>query len=204
MKYFILIFIFSFSLMAKITLSSKQKEMATTVLKSWWPLSKQELSAILEGEVVAWSEVKSKNEEQSMLIKVAGLHPRTCGRALRKISQYENYDQFMGFIKKAKYQEEQKLISWTIDHTLLPFPMILEFQMSRLSQPGEYPFQFMSGIFKNLNGLIKIASIENRCLLFMDVKWHGQTTKIPNLVVEAFAQTLSKLGLENLIRISTL
>jgi hypothetical protein len=38
----------------------------------------------------------------------------------------------------------------------------------------------------------------------MDVKWHGQTTKIPNLVVEAFAQTLSKLGLENLIRISTL
>ena len=64
-----------------------------------------------------------------MFLFVAGVHPRNCTRAMRKLSLYENYKNYMDFIKSSQYDEISQKFSFTIDHTLLPFPMIVKFKI---------------------------------------------------------------------------
>ncbi len=189
---------------AKVVLNHSQKQLLLTDLKPLWVLSSNQQENIFSGEVISVAHVTSKDKNQTLSAKVAGIHPRTCQKSLRKISLYENYHNYMSFIRESLYSDINQRLKLTIDHALLPFPMILDFTMERVKAPGAYSYHFTNGIFKDLRGKIHIFEIQNRCLYYMQAEWTGVSTGIPNIGVEAFSQTLSKLGLENLIRISTL
>jgi hypothetical protein len=82
--------------------------------------------------------------------------------------------------------------------------MVLAFTIPRITEPGTTPFVFQDGIFAGLKGVIYVAPIGNRCVYFLRADWRGKKTGMPNLVVSTFAQTIIKMGLEHLIRISSL
>jgi hypothetical protein len=201
-KFFSLILLLGFPLYApaKVTLTRAQLEDAKKILFAWWPEAPKFSDQVLTGEIVSWAEVTSADGKQKMSTRVVGLHSRTCTNGLRKISLYEDYPRHMSFIKQAQYLEPR--VRFVLDHTLLPFPMELAFNIPRIRSPGTYPFVFPTGIFRDLTGNIRVASIGGRCLYFMETEWHGPTTKIPDTAVRIFAQTLSKLGLEHLFRVS--
>lgn len=188
---------------AVVTLTRAQESEAKIILESWWSAPAKFGVETLKRAVVADAQVDSANGQQSLVSKVVGLHPRTCGAGLRKISRYEKYSEHMSFLKESRYDEAQQMVYFVIDHAVLPFPMQLRFKIQRITQPGDYDFTFPDGIFKGLLGKIRIAPVGGRCLYFMQVNWQGPSTKIPDMVVDAFAQTLSQLGLEHLIRVSS-
>ncbi len=160
---------------------------------------------IQSGEVVSWSQVENDAEtRQKMIIQVAGLHPRSCQKSLRKISRYEDYKLHMSFIKESSYDEKKQIVRFLLEHIVLPYPMILSFKIPRITATGETQLQFDDGIFAGLKGKIRVASVGNRCLYFMRADWHGKSTGLSPIIVETFAQTLTKIGLEHLIRISSL
>ena len=74
----------------------------------------------LKAEVYAKSEVKTfkNNSLQSLDMWVVGLHKSSCSRALVKISQYEKYKDFIGFIKSSHYDNKTKEIKLGMDHSL--------------------------------------------------------------------------------------
>jgi hypothetical protein len=182
---------------------NQEKEFKEKIF-SWWGEEVKFIPDLMEGEVVSWAQVDHLEKTQSLKAKVAGLHPRGCSVGLRKISRYENYKLHMSFVTESSYQEKEQMVSFVVDHVALPFPMILKFKLPRITGPGETNFLFPNGIFKDLNGEIKVASVGNRCAYFLTANWNGQTTGLPDIVVETFAQTLIKIGLEHLIRISSL
>lgn len=189
---------------ARITLTHSQAEEARRTITDWWPQSTRFMSDVLSGNVISWAESESPEKNlQTLHTKVVGIHPRTCERGLRKISRYETYQQHVSFVKESRYDDVAKKIYFLFDHALLPFPMVLSFVLPRIERPGSYPFTFTNGIFKDLHGTIKVASVGNRCLYFLEADWQGPSTHIPDMAVGAFAQTLSKMGLEHLIRVSS-
>jgi hypothetical protein len=189
---------------SRVVLTSAQKKEAKKILHSWWAESDRFSEDVLAGEVVSWANVDSQGNQQSMRTRVVGVHPRSCTNGLRRISLYENYPKHIDYIKQASYDEGAKRVRFVLDHALLPFPMELVFHIPRIRAPGSYPFTFPGGIFKGLTGSIRVESLGARCLYYMETDWAGATTKIPDTAVQVFAQTLSRVGLEKLIRMSTL
>jgi hypothetical protein len=174
-------------------------------MKPFFPLSNGQLEDILKGEVVSEGQVKSPNDkEQSMELVVAGMHPRNCTRAMRKLSLYENYKNYMEFVKESTYDDKTQRISLTLDHALLPFPMIVGFKIPRITKEGRYPFTFENGFLKDLKGTVIVKEAGKFCLLGLKTDWQGPQTKIPNVVFETFVQTVGRMGLEHLIRVSRL
>jgi len=121
---------------------------------------------------------------------------------MRKISFYENYSEYMEFIKKSEYSDEKESVYFVMDHALLPFAMNLTFKIPRIKKPGVYPFTFEHGFLKDLKGNIIVKDIGKYCLLGLKTDWQGPETKIPNIAFSLFIQTVGKLGLEHLIRVS--
>jgi len=80
--------------------------------------------------------------------------------------------------------------------------MNLTFKIPRIKTAGHYPFTFDHGFLKDLKGTIAVTSVGKFCMLTLKADWRGQDTKIPNLAFSAFIQTVGKLGLEHLIRVS--
>lgn len=197
-------FSFSFAQAAAIQLTSAQEKDLAEKIRAWWGAEAKFLESLQEGEVVSWADVQGADGQQALHGKVAGLHPRTCARGLRKISRYEDYHQHMSFVKESSYREKEQLVRYVLDHAILPFPMVLSFKIPRITRPGTTEFVFPNGIFAGLKGTIKVADVGERCIYFLETKWQGKSTGLPNLVVGAFAQTLTKIGLEHLIRISSL
>jgi len=172
-------------------------------LKPFFSPSKGQIEVLLKGEVISTGKVHSPTEkEQQLFLFVAGIHPRNCTRVMRKLSLYENYYQYMDFIKSSQYQDENQRFSFTIDHALLPFPMIVRFKIPRITKEGFYPFTFEDGFLKDLKGTVIVQDIGKFCLLGLKTDWRGPESKIPNLVFGSFVQTVGKLGLEHLIRVS--
>lgn len=201
---FIFVLFFTLDATAVVTLTRAQETQAKKILTDLWGGPTKFSADVLKGEVVAQGEAHSAGGLQELHSKVIGLHPRTCATGLRKISRYEQYSSHMSFLKQSRYDDSNQQVYFLIDHAVLPFPMQLKFKIGRITSPGDYSFFFPDGIFQGLVGKIHIAPIGNRCLYFMRVDWKGKDTSIPDLVVGAFAQTLSKLGLEHLIRVSTI
>lgn len=195
--------LFTLGTQAFVALTRAQEIELKNILLEVWGGPVKFMPELLKGNVVAVGDSETKENIQSMSTKVVGLHPRTCASGLRKISRYEEYSKHMSFLKESSYSESEQKIKFLIDHAVLPFPMQLRFKIPRITTPGDYSFLFEDGIFKGLIGKISIKPLGNRCVYFMKVDWKGPTTRIPDLVVSAFAQTLSKLGLEHLIRVST-
>ncbi len=187
------------------TLTESQKAELFQRAQEWWqgPVKFQE--DLSRGEVVAWAEARDQSDSQQTLsTKVIGLHPRSCAWGLAKISRYEHYSQHMSFVRESRYDEKTQTLSLLLEHLVLPYPMTLTLKLPRISGPSVTPFLFPHGIFAGLTGTIHVASIGNRCAYFLRASWRGTSTKLSPLVIETFAQTLSKIGLEHLIRISTL
>ena len=172
-------------------------------LKPFFTPSEGQIEDLLKGEVISVSKVNSPTEkEQQMMLFVSGVHPRNCTLALRKISLYESYPQYMDFVKTSSYNEKTHKWTFTVDHTLLPFPMIVGFKIPRVNRPGDYPFIFEDGFLKNLKGTVSTRNVGKFCLLSLKADWRGPESKIPNVVFSTFMQTVGKLALEHLIRAS--
>lgn len=172
-------------------------------LKPFYAASEGETEDLLKGDVISVGKVSSPTKDtQQMMLFVSGVHPRNCTRAMRKLSLYENYSNYMDFIKVSKYDDQKQQVTFIMDHMLLPFPMNLTFKIPRITKAGNYPFTFDHGFLKDLKGTIGVAEVGKFCLLSLKTDWQGPETKIPNLAFEAFIQTVGKLGLEHLIRVS--
>ncbi len=148
------------------------------------------------------SHVETKEKSQSLEYFIVGLHKKNCRVALSKLSQYERFEEFLDFVEKSKYNEEQKRITLYLGHILMPFDMILDFQIPRITQPGSYPFRFDKGFLKNLTGEISISQHNDRCLFATQARWKGPKTRIPDRVFGFFSQALGKNAMETLFRIS--
>jgi hypothetical protein len=171
----------------------------------YFSLSEGQLNDLLKGEVVSTGKVDSPTPDvQVLTLFVSGVHPRNCTKALRKLSLYENYHNYMDFIKTSKYDEKTQKFTFTVDHTLLPFPMIVGFKIPRITKEGHYPFVFEDGFLKDLKGTVIAQEMGKYCLLGLKADWKGPKSKIPNVVFATFVQTIGRIGLENLIRISTI
>lgn len=187
----------------KIVLPSNGDRLILEKLSPFYSPSKGEIEELMKGEVISIGKVTSKKEkQQEMFLFISGIHPRSCSRAMRKLSLYENYSNYMEFIKKSSYDEKTKRISLSIEHFLLPFPMVVSFKIDRITKEGIYPFTFEDGFLKDLNGKVILYDLDKHCLMSLKADWAGPETKIPNFVFATFLQTVGKLGLEHLIRVS--
>jgi hypothetical protein len=172
-------------------------------LKPFYSPSEGQTEDLLNGVVISVGKVTSPTDkEQQMMLFVSGVHPRNCVKAMRKLSLYENYSTYIDFIKKSSYDEKNEQVTFVIDHLLLPFPMNLNFKISRITKEGRYPFTFDHGFLKDLKGTIGVKNVGKFCLLTLKTDWRGPETPIPNIVFSTFIETVGKLGLEHLIRVS--
>ncbi len=205
---FLFLFLFLFHItfvfsQSKIQIGLKESAPLSEEINKFFKISSGQLEEILKGEVISESSVTSpKDKMQSLTLFVAGMHPRKCERAMRKLSLYENYHQYMDFIKKSLYDDSTQKFSFLVEHTLLPFSMIVKFKIPRIKKEGHYPFIFEDGFLKDLKGTVIVKDFKNLCLLGLKADWTGPETVIPNLVFETFLETVGELGLEHLIRVS--
>lgn len=175
----------------------------TDELKPYYSVSEGQIEDLLKGEVISNGKVDSPTDkEQQLMLFVSGVHPRNCTRAMRKLSLYENYHNYMDFIKTSKYDDKTQKFTFTVDHALLPFPMIVGFKIPRIKGPGVYPFTFEDGFLKGLQGKVIVQEVGKFCLMGLKTDWRGPDSKIPDVVLGTFLQTVGKLGLEHLIRVS--
>lgn len=190
MKNFFIFLFFSFSALAQ----------DVTIYKKYWDLPTQSLREMHAGEPLIDTKVSSSDTNQKFEMKAMALHNKKCQIPLKKLSRLENYSQLISFIKSSEYDEASKL--WTVraDHKLLPFPMIVHIIVERPTKEGVYKFVFPSGMFTGLRGTFHIKNIDNRCLFFAESFWSGPKTKIPNLVIEIFSKTLSRMAADILMR----
>ncbi len=170
------------------------------------PYKKSIKESILEGEIFSESTVKdfeqNKKKMQSLNFSIAGLHKKSCSYALVKLSQYENYNKFISFVKESYYNNKTGEISFLLSHLLLPYDMQLIFKLPRIKAPGTYPFSFELGFLKGLVGNIHVINHQNRCLFYSEAKWSGPDTGLNATLFEMFSQGLSKISMETLFRIS--
>ena len=168
--------------------------------KDKWPLSHSSKKKMLEGEIVADADVNSANGQQEFKLEASAYHSRKCKRVLKKLSRFEEYADWIGFIKKSSYSEKNELITIFAEHMLLPFPMIVRVKIKRPTSPGVYPFVFPIGIFQGLSGTLHVGEVNKRCIFAVQSYWKGKKTKIPNFVVEVFSETLSIMAGKVLFR----
>lgn len=188
---------------SKVTLSSSFSVPISIELKPFYAPSEGQIEDLLKGVVISTSSVSTpKPNTQQMMLFTSGVHPRNCTRAMRKLSLYENYHEYIDFIKKSEYNDQTEKVSFLLDHTLMPFPMTLSFKIPRIKKAGHFPFTFEDGFLKDLKGTIIVHEVGKYCLLGLKTDWKGPETRIPNLIFETFVQTVGKMGLEHLIRVS--
>jgi hypothetical protein len=205
MKQLILIFFLlpTLSNAAHLSITKAQRGKLENFIKKTWGPEGFIIPSLLNSEVISHASSENlKDNQQSLTTKVISMHPRTCRRGLKKISLYENYKSHISFLTESSYDDKTQMLKFVIEHTLLPYPMVLNFKIPRIHNAGSTEFQFDHGMFKGLQGKIEIEGIGNRCVYFLSADWKGQSTGLSPLVVEAFAQTLTKIGLEHLMRIS--
>jgi hypothetical protein len=172
------------------------------------PLTLQELDLPLQvkknlsKKIYSKASVKTNKKIQSLNLSVVGLHTKKCMTALSKISQFERYHEFISFIKVSQYVEPTKMIKLKVDHLLMPYTMVLKFQIDRPIKPGDYPFTFTQGFLKGLKGLIRIGKHEKRCLFSMQANWQGAETKISDRVFSFFLEFLGGKLMGTLFHIS--
>ncbi len=195
--------VYAFAQSPRVNLSSSFNKPVLEELKPFFTPSEGQTEDLLKGNVVSVGKVDSPSDkEQQMMLFVSGIHPRNCTRAMRKLSLYENYSSYMDFIKTSKYDDVSQKFTFTIDHTLLPFPMIVGFKIPRITKEGHYPFTFEDGFLKNLKGTVIVKEVGKFCLLGLKADWRGPESRIPDVVFGTFVQTVGKIGLEHLIRVS--
>lgn len=166
-------------------------------------LNKQMWKNLRKGKILSLSKVETQGKRQSLDYYAAGLHPRSCHKALRKISRYEDYRHFLSFVHKSQYDPLSQEIRLLIKHSLIPFPLTMHLSLPRITSPGLYSFLFLSGMLKGLKGHVQITPQKsNQCLIELKGTWKGATTKLNDTIFEIFVTTLGRLGMRKLFRIS--
>ncbi|MCY4643126.1 MAG: hypothetical protein OXB88_00755 [Bacteriovoracales bacterium] len=168
------------------------------------PLNTAQWKGLYRGELIIKSLMKTEGKFQRLSYYAAGLHPRTCPKALQKISEYESYRDFISFIKRSRYHKKTQDFELLFDHTLLPFPMVLKFRIPRIKAPGIYPFSFPMGLLKGLKGKIQVSRRQGRCFMELKARWKGPSTKINDTVFEVFSITLGRIGIRKVFRVSSI
>lgn len=193
---------FSFGLLI-FTLSLNATELNLAAL----PYKKNVKEKILDGDVFSESKVESNGKNQSLKFSIAGLHPKSCDYAMKKLSLYESYHEFLDFVKESKYNQETRELNFLLSHVLLPYDMRLIFNLDRIKGQGAYPFRFDMGILKDLTGNIQLADQilkgQKRCLFYTTANWSGPHTGFPNFIFESFSQALASYSMERLFRLSS-
>ncbi len=163
------------------------------------------LKRVEKGELISSSEVNFNNKEniQSLSVYGLGLHKRTCRNAMRKISVYENFPNYLSIINQSTYDEKGKVINFKISPPILSNDIDVHIKIDRIKDKGSYPFQFVSGFFKELKGNIELTEFNNRCLFHVNASWSGPYSDIPSPILKIFLEAIVKMGLENLFRISS-
>ena len=151
-----------------------------------------------------FSNVTSEKEIQNFNFKAIGLHQQDCHSAMKVIGQYENYQNHVSFITKSTYQNER--INLSLSSAFLPFDMVLNFKLPRITGEGTYPFIFDNGFLRDLKGDIYVQKCSKNkkfnCLIGMQAQWSGPKTKIPDYIFEMFTKTIGEIGLSKLFRMS--
>jgi len=139
---------------------------------------------------------------QSMIFWAAGLHEKSCRVALRKLSRYEEYKNYLSFLEESSYFEESNRVSFIIKTSLFPIRLGLRFKIPRIDKEGVFPFVFEEGFLKNLRGEIHISEDNARCFFYIKSNWQGPDSGFSNTLLELFSNTIIKMGAEKLFRIS--
>lgn len=177
-----------------------QAETLSEYTKKVWNPSFTESEYLNEGKILAIADVTSNKKIQTFHMRAMALHQKKCTKVIRKLSQLENYSDWISFIKKSTYQEDVRLFTINAEHSLLPFPMIVHILVDRPTKIGKYNFKFPTGMFTGLTGHFEIKEFNGRCLFYGKSFWEGPKTKIPDMIIELFSETLTKMGGEILMR----
>lgn len=180
------------------------KQVLEKEILTLWPEAINSINEINSTNIIVDSVATSGKNKQSFNMKAMALHPKSCLKALRKIQRFDLYPEWISFIKKAKYNEQKSLLTLSADHILMPFPMTVEILTKKPKAPGVYQFSFPSGMYKGLKGTYTIKEINHRCLFYAQGEWQGKKSRVPNMILELFTQTLTKIAGKILIRKSSL
>jgi len=154
-------------------------------------------------------EDKEEGKKQDLNFFIAGIHQKTCVQVMRKLSLFEQYEDFLDLVTKSTYDDTKSRWILDISSILMPFDMTIDFILPKFYGPGVTRFQFNKGILRGLTGIIQLTevTVENQqlkksCLFTSSASWHGPHSKIPSSVFSFFSQALGKKTMEALFRIS--
>lgn len=160
------------------------------------------IKIIKSGSIYRSAKVESDATHQSLHYEIYGIHPNSCRTALKKLSRYEQFHSYMDLVKLSGYDKKKKLIYLYLDHTLLPYPMVLNFKIDRITKIGQYQFSFDKGFLKGLLGKITVRDYNNKCIFSAISDWKGKKSDIPDSVFEVFSETIGELAMKKLFRVS--
>jgi hypothetical protein len=163
------------------------------------------LRRVEKGDLISSAAVNFDEEKNFQSFKVYGLgyHKRTCKSAMRKLSVYENYPNYLSIINKTTYDENKKIANFLISPPLLSKDIDVFIKIERIKGQGHHPFQFISGSFTGLEGSIDLTDFKDRCLFHISAYWSGPHSEIPGPILKLFLEAIVKMGLENLFRVSS-
>lgn len=163
------------------------------------------LQRVDKGEVISFSTVNYDVEKklQSFVAYGLGFHKRNCQLAMRKISAYENFPNYLSIINKSTYDEKQKLLNLQVSPPILSYDIDVFIKVERIKNQGIYPFQFTSGFFTALKGQIELVDYKGRCLFHVTSNWAGPYSDIPSPILKLFLEAIIKMGMENFFRVSS-
>jgi hypothetical protein len=158
-----------------------------------------------QGEIISYSVVEYQEDNKIQTFEVYGLgyHKRTCKVAMRKLSAYENFPNYLSIINKSTYEEKKNILNFQISPPILSNDIDVYIKIDRIKDHGNYPFQFVSGFFTALKGNIELNDYNNRCLFHVTASWSGPYSDIPSPILKLFLEVIIKTGMENLFRVSS-
>lgn len=167
-------------------------------------LTRSQLQHIKNNRILVDSQLinLAEDSQQQWDFELNALHPKSCSHALRRLSRYETFSEFIGFIKVSEYDDSLERLHFIISSRLLPFDMRLSFQIERIQSAGVYLYHFDQGFLQGLKGEIHVSKYQQRCFFHSKVHWQGPHTGITPAVFNLFSSTLSRRFTEILFRIS--
>lgn len=160
---------------------------------------------MLDRKIVTQSNVSTveKETKQTFNFFIVGKHRRSCRFAIKKLKRYEQFEDFIGIVKKSSYDGKTKVLDILMEPPVIPGNLRLNFKIDRISGTGVYPFTFDKGFLKGLRGELHISQHQHRCLFYIWSKWKGKKTRYSDNIIELFTTTAGRLAMEKLFRIST-
>lgn len=194
----------------KKTLASTEKFNLKEFLKEKKFFTRSNYEYLLDNRVIVNSVVESVNakpeEQQKMVVQVAGIHGNNCTDSAIVLSQYEKFKNYITFVKSSDYRDGKVYLTLKADP--IPVEFALDLKIERIKEPGIYPFLMGLGIFQGMTGSVQFYEYEDdktkkkKCFYFSDAYWQGKDTGYPNLIMETFTATIAKKGLERLFIMS--